>query len=351
MVSLPLADAAAAGAGRRPTRLERRSRWRWYETVFWLAAAACPLLVPDDLVLASQVLIAGLFALSLDLLLGYGGIVSLGHAAFFGIGAYSAGLLARHGWGEPVSGLLLSGLVAGAAGFLLSFIIVRVRGIALLMVTLGISLVLHEAAVKAYAVTGGDDGLQGVAIDPVLGLFAMDLWGRTAFGYSLAVVFAGFLLARRLTASPFGLALQGLRENSRRMAAIGASLRRHSALIYTVSAALAGIAGGLLTQTTEFVSVEVLGFQRSAEVLIMLILGGAGHLYGAFVGAAVFMIVRDQLAAANPEYWFFWLGLMLVVVVLFARGGILGGLAAIAGRLGRRVPGRDKAGRNGGGPQ
>ncbi|WP_042697935.1 branched-chain amino acid ABC transporter permease, partial [Azospirillum sp. B506] len=223
--------------------------------------------------------------------------------------------------------------LAGLLGLALSFIIVRVRGIALLMVTLGVSLVLHEAAVKGYAVTGGDDGLQGIVLDPLFGLFPMDMWGRTAFGYSLAVAFAGFLLARRLVSSPFGLALQGMRENGRRMAAIGAPLRRHSALIYTVSAALAGVAGALLTQTTEFVSVEVLGFQRSAEVLIMLILGGAGHLYGAFIGAAVFMIVRDQLAAANPEYWFFWLGLMLVLVVLFARGGIIGGIATIAARL------------------
>lgn len=336
MVSLPVESPQASGtaAHSRPvTRLERRSRWRWHEILFWLSVASCPLIVPDDLVLASQVLIAGLFALSLDLLLGYGGIVSLGHAAFFGVGAYAAGLLARHGWGEPVSGLLLSGMLAGLLGFVLSFIIVRVRGIALLMVTLGVSLVLHEAAVKGYAVTGGDDGLQGIVLDPLFGLFSMDMWGRTAFGYSLAVAFAGFLLARRLVSSPFGLALQGMRENGRRMAAIGAPLRRHSALIYTLSAALAGTAGALLTQTTEFVSVEVLGFQRSAEVLIMLILGGAGHLYGAFIGAAVFMIVRDQLAAANPEYWFFWLGLMLVLVVLFARGGIIGGIATIAARL------------------
>lgn len=335
MVSMPMTDSPTCSA-RRPTLLERRSRWRWYETLFWLTAASCPVLFPDYLVLASQVLIAGLFALSLDLLLGYGGIVSLGHAAFFGIGAYAAGLLARHGWGEPISGLLASGVAAGVVGFALSFIIVRVHGIALLMVTLGVALVLHEVALKAYTITGGDDGLQGVVIQPVLGMFPFDLWGRAAFGYSLAVVFACFLLARLLTASPFGLALEGMRENRRRMAAVGASLRRHSALIYTVSAALAGISGALLAQTTEFVSVEVLGFQRSAEVLIMLILGGTGNLYGGLIGAAVFMVVRDQLASANPEYWFFWLGLMLVVVVLFARGGIVGGLKAAARALARR---------------
>ncbi|WP_207456432.1 branched-chain amino acid ABC transporter permease [Azospirillum sp. SYSU D00513] len=337
MTVLPLEEKSkrAATGTASGTLLERQGRWRWYELAFWLVPASCYFLFPDDLVLVSQVLIAGLFALSLDLLLGYGGIVSLGHAAFFGLGAYAAGLLAANGWSEPISGLLAAGAIAGAVGFALSFIIVRVHGIALLMVTLGISLVLHELAVKAYAITGGDDGLQGIVIDPILGIFEQDLWGRTAFVYSLVVVFLCFLLARQLTVSPFGLALKGMRENSRRMLAIGAPMRRHSALIYTISAAMAGIAGALLTQTTQFVSVEVLAFQRSAEVLIMLILGGAGHLYGAFVGAAVFMVARDELAAANPEYWFFWMGLMLVFVVLFLRGGILTGLSALHRRLTR----------------
>jgi branched-chain amino acid transport system permease protein len=311
------------------------ARWRWPELVFWLLAASALPLLPNHLVLAAQVLITGLFALSLDLLLGFGGIVSLGHAAFFGIGAYTAGLLAYHGWREPVSGLLLAGLVAGSFGLASSFVVVRLRGVALLMVTMGIALVLHELAHKASAITGGDDGLQGIGMAKLLGLFAFDLYGRTAFVYTLVVTFLCFLVARRLVHSPFGLALKGLRENTRRMSALGASVRRHAALVYTVAATLAGIAGGLLAQTTEFVSVDVLSFQRSAEVLIILILGGAGTLYGAFVGAALFLVARDLLAALNPVYWFFWLGLMLVAAVTLARGGLVGGGLRLWRRLGR----------------
>ncbi len=326
---------AAPAADRRAAAhafIAAQGRWRWPEAVFWLVAASTLVVFPHSLVLASQVLIAGLFALSLDLILGLGGIVSLGHAAFFGLGAYTAGLLAVHGWREPLTGLAAAGLVAGIVGFATSFIVVRLKGIALLMVTMGVALLLHEVAQKAHVITGGDDGLQGISMAPVLGLFSFDLYGRTAFVYTLVVVFLCFLVARRLYTSPFGLALKGMRENTRRVPAIGGSVRRHSALIYTIAAVIAGIAGGLLAQTTEFVSVEVLGFQRSAEVLIMLVLGGAGLLYGGFVGAAVFLVVRDLLASTNPEYWFFWLGLMLVVVVLFARNGLLGGAKALLGR-------------------
>jgi branched-chain amino acid transport system permease protein len=309
-----------------------QARWRWPEAVFWLVAAASLVIFPHSLVLAAQVLIAGLFALSLDLILGLGGIVSLGHAAFFGLGAYTAGLLAAHGWNEPLTGLVAAGLVAGLVGFATSFIVVRLKGIALLMVTMGVALLLHEVAQKAHAITGGDDGLQGISMAPILGLFSFDLYGRTAFIYTLAVVFACFLVARRLYNSPFGLALKGMRENGRRVPAIGGSIRRHSALIYTIAAVMAGIAGGLLAQTTEFVSVEVLGFQRSAEVLIMLVLGGAGLLYGGFVGAAVFLVARQILSGIDQTYWFFWLGLMLVLVVLFARNGLLGGAKALLAR-------------------
>ncbi len=314
----------------------RQEAWRWHDTLFWLAVASCYVAFPGNRVLVTQILIAGLFALSLDLILGYGGIVSLGHAAFFGLGAYAAGLLAANGWQEPISGLLAAAAAAGLLGLLTSVVVVRLRGIALLMVTMGIALVLHEIAQKARGLTGGDDGLQGIAIDPVLGLFGFDLYGRTAFCYTLIVVFACFLLARRIVQSPFGLTLRGLRENASRLPAIGVSVGRASATVYTIAAVLAGIAGALLTQTTAYVSVEVLNFERSAEVLIMLILGGAGRLYGGLIGAAVFLVLRDRFADVSPQYWFFWLGLILVIVVLFARNGLLGALDAMRRRARRR---------------
>jgi branched-chain amino acid transport system permease protein len=317
----------------------RQESWHWYDGAFWLGVGACYFIFPGNLVLISQILITGLFALSLDLILGYGGIVSLGHAAFFGLGAYAAGLLAANGWHEPISGLLAAGAAAGLLGLLTSFVVVRLHGIALLMVTMGIALVLHEIAQKARAITGGDDGLQGVRFDPLLGLFRFDMSGHTAFIYTLIVVLLCFVAARRIVLSPFGMALRGLRENGRRLPAIGVSVGKASATIYTIAAVLAGIAGGLLAQTTAYVSVEVLSFERSAEVLIMLILGGAGRLYGGLIGAAVFLILRDRFADVSPQYWFFWLGLILVIVVLFARGGLLAAAEALLRRL-RRGPGQ-----------
>jgi branched-chain amino acid transport system permease protein len=293
------------------------------EIAFWVALAAVWFLFPGYLVLGSQVLIVALFALSLDLILGYAGIVSLGHAAFFGLGAYTAGLLAVHGWSEPLSGLVFAAIVAALAGFASSFLVVRGEDLTRLMVTLGLGLLLYEAANRASAITGGVDGLSGVNMGKLLGVFAFDLAGKTAYAYSFCVLALGFALLRIVTRSPFGLALRGIRENPERMAAIGVPVRLRLVVAYTLGAALAGMAGALLAQTTQFVGLDALGFQRSAEVLIMLVLGGVGRLYGAIIGTAIFMLAQDVLAGMNPVYWQFWLGLALVAFVLFARGGVL----------------------------
>jgi branched-chain amino acid transport system permease protein len=326
------ASAAAQGGARRAMRLPN-DRWRPLEIVFWLLPVAAYFLFPNYLVLVSQIMIVGLFALSLDLILGYAGIVSLGHAAFFGLGAYTAGLLAAHGWGEPVSGLVAGALVAGLAGFIVSFLVVRGQDLARLMVTLGIGLMLFEAANKASSITGGVDGLSGMVMGQLFGMFEFDLYGKTAFWYSLGVLFLLFVVLRRLVNSPFGLSLRGIREGGRRMPAIGANVDRRLKAVFTIGAAVAGVAGALLAQTTQFVGLDSLGFPRSAELLIMLVLGGTGRLYGALVGAAVFMVAQDYISGLDPAYWQFYIGLLLVLIVLFARGGILGGLEKIAERV------------------
>jgi branched-chain amino acid transport system permease protein len=315
--------------------LEAQTRWRPQETAFWLATLFPFVLFPSYLVLASQIAIAALFALSLDLILGYAGIVSLGHAAFFGIGAYAAGIVSRDGWGEPLSGLVVAAVAAGAFGFVTSFVIARVRHLALIMITLGLGVLLHEAANRAHWLTGGADGLQGVRTWPLFGYLRFDLYGYTAYGYSLAVLFAIFLGARRMTHSPFGLSLRGIRENATRMPALGVPSHSHIRRVYTMSAVIAGVAGALLAQTTDTVALETLSFQRSAELVVMLVLGGAGRLYGGLVGAIIFMVARDRFSGINPQYWYFWIGLLLVGVVLALPGGILGGLARMrAGRGG-----------------
>jgi branched-chain amino acid transport system permease protein len=318
-------DAAATA----PPRLGADTGWHPAEILFWLATLLPFVLTPDYLTLASQVAITALFALSLDIILGYGGLVSLGHAAFFGLGAYTAGLISKWGWGEPLTGLLIAAAVAGAGGFAASFVVARFRGLTLIMITLGLGLLLAQAANSASWLTGGHDGLQGIAMWPLLGRFEFDLWGITAYGYSLAVLFLLFLIARRLVGSPFGLALRGIRENPVRMRAIGARSTAHLRTAYAIAAAMAGVAGALLTQTTSTASLETLSFQRSADVLVILILGGAGRLYGGLVGAVIYMVARDQLSGLNPQYWYFWIGLLLVVVVMVLPNGILGGLARL----------------------
>ena len=289
------------------------------EALLWIALVAIYFAFPGYRVLGSQVLIMALLALSLDLILGYAGIVSLGHAAFFGIGAYTAGLLAVHGWNEPLSGLAAAALAAAAAGFVVSFLVVRGDDLARLMITLGVSLLLYEAANRAAEITGGVDGLSGISMARLFGVFAFDLAGRTAYPYSLAVLFAMFLLLRLVTRSPFGLALRGIRENPQRMEAIGVPVTRRLVVAFTLAAAIAGVAGALLAQTTQFVGLDSLGFQRSAEVLIMLVLGGTGRLYGAIIGTAIFMVAQDLLSGLDPVYWQFWLGLLLVGFVLWMR--------------------------------
>jgi branched-chain amino acid transport system permease protein len=327
----PAPTTARSAANRLPD-----DRWRALEIAFWLLPVIAFFAFPSYRVLGSQILITGLFAVSLDLILGYAGIVSLGHAAFFGLGAYAAGLLAVHGWHEPISGLLIAALVAAVAGYLVSFLVVRGGDLTRLMVTLGIALMLWEAANKASSITGGVDGLGGVTIGKILGVWGFDIGGRTAYVYALVVVFGVFVLLRRLVNSPFGLSLRGIREGGRRMPAIGAPVARRLRAVFTVAAAVAGLAGALLAQATQFVGIDTLGFPRSAELLIMLVLGGAGRLYGGLVGAAIFMIAQDYLSGIDPVYWQFWLGFFLVVIVLFAHGGILGGLAALRERLSGR---------------
>ncbi|MFO1115407.1 MAG: branched-chain amino acid ABC transporter permease [Beijerinckiaceae bacterium] len=316
--------------------IRRRARLRPVELLFWTGLAISYFLFPSHLVLLTQIMISGLFAMSLDLLLGYGGIPSFGHAAFFGLGAYAAGLLAVHGWGEPLTGLAFGGAVAGIAGFVFSIVIGRVHGAAILMVTMCVGLLVYEGASRMPWLTGGDTGLQGIEMWPLLGRFDFDIFGKSAFWYSYCVALILYLAARVYVSSPEGLALEGMRENSARIPALGISTRSRKMIAFTISATVAGLAGALLAQTTQVVALEALSFERSVSTLIILIVGGLGSLIGGFLGAAAFTWLRDVLSALNPVYWMFWLGLVLIAMVLVARGGIMGGLEAASRLLSRR---------------
>lgn len=304
----------------------------YLEVLFWFFIACCFFLFPDRLQLASQMLIMGLFAVSLDIALGYAGILTVGHAAFFGIGAYTAGLLSAHGWSEPISGLFIALLVTACIGYLLSFFIVRGADLTRLMITIGICVMLAELANQLSRITGGTDGLQGMEIAPLLGQFEFDLYGKTAFIYTFIVVLFIFMIVRRILRSPFGLALKGIHGNKKRMQALGVPIEHRLKIAYCFSAGVAGISGALLAQTTQFVGIESLSLNLSTVVLIMLVLGGAGRLYGGMIGAIIYMCIHEIFADMNPEYWMFWLGLFLIVSVMLGRNGILGTIAHVITR-------------------
>jgi branched-chain amino acid transport system permease protein len=299
---------------------QQHARWHWGEFVFWIVALACAFAFPSRYLIMTDIVRLALFALSLDLILGYAGIVSLGHAAFFGVGAYAAGLLSLHGIiTEPVIALIAAGLAATVLGFATSFLVIRGVDLTRLMVTLWIALLLEALAERFSDITGGTDGLQGIEMQPILRTFAFDMFGKTGFFYSLIVLFLLFLLARRIVHSPFGLSLRAIKNNPLRAAAIGIPVNRRLIAVYTLGAFYAGIAGALFTQTTALASLDVFAFERSADLMLVLVIGGTGYLYGGLIGAVVFRVLQEVFSTITPQYWQFWIGLVLVVIVLVGR--------------------------------
>ncbi|AWM02385.1 branched-chain amino acid ABC transporter permease [Bradyrhizobium amphicarpaeae] len=299
---------------------QSQARWHYGEVAFWLVVLACGFAFPARYLIMTDILRLALFAMSLDLILGYAGIVSLGHAAFFGVGAYAAGLLALHGIvNEPVLALIAAGLAAMVLGFATSFLVIRGVDLTRLMVTLGIALLLEALAERFSNVTGGTDGLQGIEMQPILGQIPFDMFGKAGFFYSLAVLFLLFLFARRVVHSPFGLSLRAIKNNPLRAAAIGIPVNRRLIAIYTLAAFYAGVAGALFTQTTAIASLDVFAFERSADLMLVLVIGGTGYLYGGLIGAVIFRMLQEVFSTITPQYWQFWIGLVLVVIVLVGR--------------------------------
>jgi branched-chain amino acid transport system permease protein len=306
--------------------LIERHRLRIWEPLPWLIAIAGYFAFPNYLGFGTELLIAILFALSLDLALGYAGIITLGHAAFFGAGAYTVGMLAYHGiWTEPITSLMLAAVAAAIIGLGSGLVLLRTSGLTLLMLTLCTMALLEESANMGHEYTGGFDGLASLPIAPIFGRFEFNpLYSNTQYLYALAVLLVCFVFVRTLVYSPFGQSLTGIRENTLRMHAVGSPVRARLVTCYTISAAIAGIAGGLWAQASAYVNLSALSLDRAAAVLIILILGGYGRLYGAFVGAVAYMVLSHFLARIYPTAWQLGLGLLLVVIALFARNGILG---------------------------
>ena len=322
-------------AARRSPRLDWH-KVRITEILYWVAAALIFFLFPNDLSFATSVLVSAIFVLSLDLILGFAGIISLGHALFFGFGAYVTGLATFIGWQEPITGALLGGFSAAVLAALTGPIVLRLNGMALIMVTLALNAVAFEAANKLTWLTGGDDGLFGITVSPLFGIFPWTMFSYTAYWYVLGWAFVLFFIARTVIASPFGVAIQGIRENSQRMRLIGTPVLHKLIGVYVMSGFIAGVAGALSAQTTKFVGLAVLSVDTSVGALVMLVLGGVGRLYGGPVGTTVYMIVQHYASEWSPYQWMFVIGALLTSVVMFARGGILGISDEIWQRLNRR---------------
>ncbi len=297
-------------------------RWKLWEPVLWLLALASPWLLSTHALIINEIAIVALFAVSLDLILGYAGIVSLGHAAFFGMGAYAAALFAKLVMPDPLVGLAFAIAVSTLLGAVCSLTIMRGTDLTRLMVTMGVAMILMELANK-LDITGGADGLQGVIMGPLLGRFEFDLQGQTAAWYSIGVLLVLFVLARRLVHSPLGGTLKALRDNRLRAMAIGIPVTSRLAVIYTIAAGVAGAAGGLMAQTSSFASVDLFAFDRSADLMLLVVIGGTGWLYGGVAGAIVFKVMQDWISSITPQYWTFWIGLFLVVLMLVGRDRLI----------------------------
>lgn len=298
-----------------------------------IVAAVGYLLFPDNLALLTRIVAIALLVLSLDLVTGYCGVATLGHAALFGAGAYAAGIAAAHfGITDPFAMVGVGAIGGALAGLVSGAVILRGHGLAQLVLSIAVVHLFHEIANKASVWTGGSDGLAGISPDPVFGMFAFDLWGRTAYGFGIALLVIVFMLLRLLVRSPFGMLCRGIKEDPIRVSAMGASVQGTLLRMYVISGAVAGVGGALNAISTQVVGLDSLSFTTSAESLVMLVLGGTGSLFGALIGTVTFMLFKDFVSAINPFHWLTIVGLLLITVVLFAPKGLYGTAAQLLNR-------------------
>jgi len=290
---------------------------------------------PDNLAFLTRVISVALLVLSLDLIVGYCGIASLGQGALYGAGAYAAGIACVHGITDPVL-LIVIGAAAGAMmGLLMGAIMLRAHGLPQLVLSIAIVQLLHEAANKASLITGGSDGLSGMSPAPLFGLFEFDLWGRSAYLFGLGLLLIVFAVLRLVTRSPFGMICRGLKEDPLRISALGIYAFPVLLKMFVISGTVAGMGGALAAIATQVVGLDSVSFEVSANALVMLVLGGIGHLYGALIGTVIFMALEHIVAAINPFHWMTLVGAALIAIVLFAPRGLSGTLDELARLLTR----------------
>jgi branched-chain amino acid transport system permease protein len=314
-VTAPRALRRARSAGERWPLLPEAAILGAGLLAFWL--------FPNDLGLLANMATTCMFALSLSLVLGQAGIASMGHAALFGAGAYVAGLFAMHVSPDPLLGLA-AGAVAGLAVAAISgAVLLRSKGLTLVMLTIATAQLLLELANWARGITGGDDGLTGFSVTPLFGLFPFDFTGRTGYLYALVLLVLTYLGLRKIAASPFGLTARAIRLDAGRVEALGGRVYLHLLLVYAVGGLLAGVAGAVTAQTTKVVSLSMLDFQFSAGALIMVVLGGSSRLLGAILGTIAYMVIHQVASGLSPHHWLLVIGVLLVATMVFLPGGLV----------------------------
>lgn len=323
MTSASTVAAPAVGVTSHATRSMSR-RWPLIpELVLLCVGMAAFWLFPSDLGLLSNIAATCVFALSLSLVLGQAGIASMGHAALFGSGAYAAGLFAMHVSSEPLLGLIVGGVAGLAVAVISGAVLLRSKGLTLVMLTIATSQLLLELANWARGVTGGDDGLTGFDVDPLFGVFEFDFIGRTGYLYTLAVLILAFLLLRKLAESPFGLTARAIRLDAGRVEALGGRVYLHLLAVYAIGGFVAGLAGAVTAQSAKVVSLSMLDFHLSAGVLIMVVLGGSSRLAGAIVGTIAYMVIQHVASGLSPHHWLLAIGLLLVGTMVALPGGLI----------------------------
>jgi branched-chain amino acid transport system permease protein len=288
----------------------------------------------DDLGFVTHVIIYCILALSLSLVMGQAGIASMGHAALYGSGAYAAGLLALHVSSDPFLGLVAGAGAGAVVALITGTFVVRAHGLTLVMLTIAAAQVIYEVANKAVAVTGGDNGLSGYQVAPLLGRFTFDLYGRVGYWYAMAILLVVYYACRAIVGSPFGLTCRAIRQDPGRMTALGCPVYLQLICVYCIGGAMAGLAGALSAQITGIVSLNELDFGVSVTLPIMIVLGGLRRLEGAVIGAVAFLVIQHISSTINPYNWLFVIGGLLIVVLLVLPNGIIDLWDRAAARVG-----------------
>lgn len=300
------------------------SRILRFEVVLILALILSYFLFQDSLAFLTHIIIYAILALSYSFIYGQAGIASMGHATLYGVASYAVAILASHQFNDPLVGLLIGAVAGTLTAWVTAWLFITTTRLTLAMLTIAVAQVFLEIANKAVWLTGGDDGFTNYEVKPLFGMFEFDMFGHTSYWYAAVILVLVYIVMERIVQSDFGLVARAIKADAGRLETLGGNARPHLMKVYCLSGAVAGIAGAINAQTAAVVSLDSLGFMVSINVLIMVVLGGTHRLYGAIVGATVFLGIQHFASNINPHHWLFVIGALLLIVMTVMPGGLIG---------------------------